>query len=152
MRIKTLVALYFWILEFDDVACIRSIKELKITGDSPAETYASYPTGWMQRITFQIWYLNYRIFTSIDQSLLTSQERVNLIIIKDWLIRPVSVQFRGSRSLDHFVHKARECSRSISKNLATETLTKCNHSVSPRQFLHQFMPSACLPPVIISLP
>ena len=25
MRIKTLVALYFWILEFDDVTCIRSI-------------------------------------------------------------------------------------------------------------------------------
>ena len=25
MRTKTLVALYFWILEFDDVTCIRSI-------------------------------------------------------------------------------------------------------------------------------
>ena len=25
MRIKTLVALYFWILEFDDVTCICSI-------------------------------------------------------------------------------------------------------------------------------
>ena len=28
MRIKTLVALYFWILEFDDVTCIRSIKNM----------------------------------------------------------------------------------------------------------------------------
>ena len=26
MRTKTLVALYFWILDFDDVTCIRSIK------------------------------------------------------------------------------------------------------------------------------
>ena len=33
MRIKTLVALYFWILEFDDVTCIRSIdaNNLKLT-------------------------------------------------------------------------------------------------------------------------
>ena len=29
MRIKTLVALYFWILEFDDVTCIRSIIGIK---------------------------------------------------------------------------------------------------------------------------
>ena len=29
MRIKTLVALYFWILEFDDVTCIRSIDKFK---------------------------------------------------------------------------------------------------------------------------
>ena len=28
MRIKTLVALYFWILEFDDVTCIRPIETL----------------------------------------------------------------------------------------------------------------------------
>ena len=28
MRIKTLVALYFWILKFDDVTCIRSIVSL----------------------------------------------------------------------------------------------------------------------------
>ena len=27
MRIKTLVAVYFWILEFDDVTCIRSIRD-----------------------------------------------------------------------------------------------------------------------------
>ena len=31
MRIKTLVALYFWILEFDDVRCIRSIDEKIVT-------------------------------------------------------------------------------------------------------------------------
>ena len=29
MRIKTLVALYFWILEFDDVTCIRSIANMR---------------------------------------------------------------------------------------------------------------------------
>ena len=33
MRIKTLMALYFWILEFDDVTCIRSIAvHIKTTG------------------------------------------------------------------------------------------------------------------------
>ena len=29
MRIQTLVALYFWILEFGDVTCISSISETK---------------------------------------------------------------------------------------------------------------------------
>ena len=32
MRIKTLVAVYFWILEFDDVTCIRSIQLLYKVG------------------------------------------------------------------------------------------------------------------------
>ena len=37
MRIKTLVALYFWILEFDDVTCIRAI--LTTGNDSPILVY-----------------------------------------------------------------------------------------------------------------
>ena len=33
MRIKALVALYFWILEFDDVTCIRSTVIIRLTDE-----------------------------------------------------------------------------------------------------------------------
>ena len=42
MRIKTLVAVYFWILEFDDVTCIRSI----------VCTYALLTYFWEQRASW----------------------------------------------------------------------------------------------------
>ena len=42
MRIKTLVALYFWILEFDDVTCIRSIDNSNTQGRGGGGSYFPY--------------------------------------------------------------------------------------------------------------
>ena len=42
MRIKTLVAVYFWILEFDDVTCIRSIPNVHNGGTSACRHVTEY--------------------------------------------------------------------------------------------------------------
>ena len=44
---KPMVALYFWILEFDDVTCVRSIKPVSI----PAHIFVLFYSDLSQHVT-----------------------------------------------------------------------------------------------------